>query len=287
MPRLCSRTVACLSVAIFVLLHTARAGDYVYEAINQPRLRQFNIVAQITALSDDPSASILLGVRNKDNCYRIDFTRSSTRIVKIEMGREIPIGSSSDKGLTGKEAHAIVVKRRRLAITVALDGEVVAEAYDDTFRRGRVGKRLKKGTARFDGAKAYDRGEVHAGDDFMTDKAEDWKPVTGKWTTLAEEVPTRSSNPFKYSGTSDGPPALAAMIKAGSSRWDNYSASVAVRDDTGAPLGLAFYYIDANNYHLFKLNSSESQTPTVQLLRVRNGTQALILALAAMSDVEW
>ena len=269
--------IACLPAAILAsLLCTARADDYIYAAVRAPHGRQFNVVAEVAALSDDPSASILLCVRNKDNCYRIDFTRNSTRIVKVEMGTDVPIGTSSGKGLTGEAPHAVVVKRRRLAITVALDGEVVARAYDDSFRRGKTGSRVKKDTATFQRARSYDCGEVHFGDDFMTDKAADWEPITGQWSALAEKNPTLSSNPFKYSGKNNGPPALAAMTKAGSSKWDDYSAAVTARDDAGAPIGLAFYYVDAKNYHLFRLDSRKHENPKVQLLRIRNGAQTVL-----------
>lgn len=277
MPRSCRWAIACLLAGWLVSSAPANGEEYVYQFKNSaPRGRQFNIIAKVGAASKDPAASILFAAADKANCYRVDLAGDSTRIVKVDMGREIPIGTASDVGLSGNAVHTVIVKRRRMTITVALDGRIAAEAYDDTFTRGKVGVRARKGTVSFGALKMYDCGEVSFGDDFMTKIAKEWKPIAGKWSVLEAADPTLSANPFKYQGKGPGPAALSFAQPAGSSNWDNYSASVTARDDAGARIGLAFYCVDPENYHLFRLNGRRNRAPVMEILRIRDGKETVL-----------
>ena len=251
------------------------AADFVYQFEKGSQRREFNLVVNVKSTSDDPAACILFCVEDKDNCYRVDFTKNSTRITKIEMGRETVIGNGAKVGL-GKASHA-VIKRRRMTITVALDGTVVAEAYDETFTRGQMGLGARRNTVAFEDFKLYECGEVHFSDDFMTTTAVEWKPATGSWTVLEASNPTLSANPFQYCGKSVAVPgALSLARKAGSGNWDDYSAKVSAKDSAGAFLGIAFYCVDSKNYHLFRWNGRKSDKPVKEIIRVRDGVETVL-----------
>ena len=255
------------------------ASDFLYQFENGPQRREFNLVVDIKPTAADPAACLMLCLEDKDNCYRVDFTKNSTRIVKAEMGRETVIGNSSKTGL-GKTSHAII-KRRRMTLTVALDGKVVAEAFDETFTRGKIGFGARRNTVAFENFKLYECGEVVFADDFMTTTAVEWKPATGNWMVLEAANPTLSANPFKYCGKNVAlPGALSLAQKAGSANWDCYSAKVSAKDAAGAFVGIAFYCVDPRNYHLFRWNGRKSDKPVKEIVRVRDGVETVLTTAA-------
>jgi len=273
--------IAAIAAVDFAWSLPAQAAEYVYQFNEGPRRRDFNLIVRIRSTSDDPAACALLCAQDKDNCYRVDFTKGLTKIVKVEMGRETLIGTASKTGLTTGSADRVMIKRRRMTIAVALNGKIVAEAYDETFTRGRIGVGARKGSVAFEGdLKAYDCGEVHFADDFMTTTAVQWKALAGSWSVLEASNPTLSANPFKYCGKAAGPSgAMAAALPPGSANWDEYSAKVSAKDDAGAPIGLAFYCVDPKNYHLFRWTSKETAKPNRQIVRVRDGVESLLASV--------
>jgi len=257
---------------------SAAPPDFVYQLQDGPRSREFNIVARVKSTSDDPAACVLLCTENKDNCYRVDITKSGTKIVRVEMGRETVIGNGTKIGLD--KSASLLIKRRRLTITVAIDGRKVTEAYDESFTRGKVGVGARKNSVAFDEFKVYECGESYFADDFMTTKAVAWEPATGTWSVLESSNPTLSANPFKYSGKA-APPAAALSLarKPGSANWDDYSVEVSAKDDAGAMVGLAFYCVDAKNYHLFRWNGKTSDKPVKEIVRVRDGAETVLASV--------
>jgi len=276
MSRLFSpQRIAAALVALGILAAPAAAG----EPELLPRRREFNvIITGIKIVSDTPSVRVALCMTDRDNCYGVDLAKDSVRIVRVEMGRSTPIGTAAAAGLTPGVAHDLIIKRRRVGITVALDGKVVARAYDDTYTRGPAGVQAAEADVTFDKpVKLYDCSEVfNFGDDFMTTKATSWAP-TGNWTVLEAKNVELSANPFKYCGKGrPDAPAVAAANPPGSINWDDYSARVSVKDDAGARVGLGFYYVDAKNYHLLRWSGAKAEKPVVQIVRVRNAKEAVL-----------
>ena len=278
MPRLKFAAWAFAAMLAIQLLQTASASSakYLYRFGDAPKRREFNVVAKINVLEKDSAAAVLFCAQDKNNCYRVDFGPASTRIVRMEMGTETQIGSTSGVGIPGPGEHSILIKRRKLTISVALDGVIVAEAFDDTFPRGRIGYASRKDGVDFQAFRSYDCGEVIFGDDFMTTTAVQWKPITGSWLVVEAPDPVYSANPFKYAGKCVASPALATAQPAGSANWDCYSASVSVMDDSGAPVGLVFYYLDQRNYHLFRWLGKQHEKPVREIVRVRNGAETVL-----------
>jgi len=275
--------VHCLALLFFLFPFSfcldpsasAAPPDFLYQLQPGPRNREFNLVARVKATSGDPAASVLLCVENKDNCYRVDITKSGTKIVKVEMGRETVIGNGTTMGL--EKSAGLLIKRRRLTITVAIDGRTATEAYDETFTRGQVGVGARRNSVAFDEFKVYECGDEYFADDFMRTEEKVWEPASGAWAVLEAENPTLSANPFKYSGKAVPPaPALSLASKPGSANWDEYSVKVSAKDDAGAMVGLAFYCTDANNCHLFRWNGRSSDKPVKELVRVRDGVETVL-----------
>ena len=257
---------------------SAAPPDFVYQLQKGPQRREFNVVARVKSTSDDPVACVLLCAENKDNCYRVDVTKSGTKIVKVEMGRETVIGNGTKAGLD--KSASLLVRRRRMTITVAIDGKVETEAYDESFTRGQVGVGARKNSVAFDEFKVYECGESYFADDFMTTDAVAWEPASGTWSVLESSNPTLSANPFKYSGRAAPPAgALSLARKPGSANWDEYSVKVSAKDNAGAAVGLAFYCIDAKNYHLFRWNGKTSDKPVKEIVRVRNGAETVLASV--------
>ena len=245
--------ICALAAAQYLQSASASTTNYVYTFDGTPNRREFNVVAKINTQTTDPAAAIVFCAQDKANCYRVDLGPNFTRIMRVEADKEMEIGSGSAAGIGARGSHSVIVKRRRLSIAVALDGRIVAEAYDDTFSRGQIGNACRKQSVAFEAFRSYDCGEaLHFSDDFMTDTAVQWKALTGTWWVIELSSPTHSANPFKYAGKCVASPALAAAQPAGWVNWDGYTAKVSVSDSAGAPFGLVFYYVDPRNYHLFR-----------------------------------
>jgi len=259
------RLIIALGIAIQMLSggHSSAEDTWKHEFTGGPRGREFNIIAEVTGRGQNPGARIFFAVQDEDNCYRLDMTGKSIRFLKVEFGVETPIGTVSSDGLPPEKTSNILIKRRRQTMTAALNGKVVAEAYDKSFTTGSIGVGVNGQTAEFGkDLRSYVCGEIHFLDSFMTVKADGWEPVSGTWSLLESATPTMSANPFQYAGRRAGrAPAISTPSQKAFLNWDNYAVQVSVRDVNGAAAGWS---------------GRENNNPQRRLVRVRNGQETVL-----------
>lgn len=233
-------------------LRTAQWDAYGYALGKPPGSADFNLAFTLKPKPgvNEPFARAIFNVVDKDNYYFAEFGAALVRLGRVESGVEQPIGTQGSFGLASGASLQAIVKRRAFGVTVVLDGQVAAQAFDDTFSGGQVGLGTKQASVGVEKVRVQRVSGLYFADDFMrgTEDSGQWEPVSGNWRVYALDNPMRSVNAFSY--VSRGASGPAAAI-AGYRFWDNYRFRVSARATADGSLGIHFCYIDADNHYRF------------------------------------
>jgi len=192
--------------------------EFNYQPVAGPKEQQFVILRQAAVKPGAQNARgrIVFALQDKQNYYFAEVSTQDVWLGKVENGFELRMGTHSGKGLSPAGSHEVLIKRHSAPIQVAVDGIVVATAYDDTFGAGDVAFGSIGNEITFTGKNAQPVGEVYRSDDFMRNEGEQglWETASGNWQVNAINNPTMSTNAFYYIGC--GSPEAAAPPNADS-----------------------------------------------------------------------
>jgi hypothetical protein len=181
----------------------------------------------------------------------------SASLGRVEGGVERTLAQTSC-GIDAGKPHAVSLRRRGMATTLALDGRLAAAAYEEGQSGGDI---LVAGNADFrdQSFRPLDGSEVSWSDDFMrkpedSEKSnDDWDCDRKQWRILTVPNPSRSENAFSFNGRGKG--TLAA---AGKSWWGRYTLKAALRGPEGGRMGLAFALTDQKNGYVFRWSAAKA-----------------------------
>ena len=260
-------------------LRIAEWGGFGYQVAPGPKTSGFNLdfVLRRDSRAKSPRARVIFNVVDEGNYYFAEFGLDSVRLGRVESGVEQPIGTVGGFGLSRGAALKATLKRRPFSMTVVLDGEVVARAFDDTFSGGGLGGGAIDGSVAIEGVRVQPVGSLYFADDFMRASGDTggWEPVSGEWDVYALDNPTRSVNAFSYVGRSARNRALAV---AGHRFWDNYRFTVSAKSKGAGWLGVVFGYVDRENHYRLVWASCDTGEAKrkVRLLRVHDGKEQVL-----------
>ena len=244
--------------------------SYEYQLRPIGSAQHFDLRFGFKALARPMAFRAVVNCQDPENYYYVEVNEGDVRLGKVEEEFDLRIGSQNRLDAADGRKHEMVIKRRDGALTVVVDGQIAAEAFDDAFSGGSIGLGRLNRSARFSGVRLQPVGDVFFTDDFMRAETDPglWEPGVGKWRIASLDNPSLSSNAFLYVGraTSDGP----AQSIAGSWFWDNYRAEVACQPGSAACFGLYFCYQDPDNHFLWKWGG-DSDAAKMQVLRVADG----------------
>ena len=242
-------------------------GDYAYRFVRRGRAKDYVLEATLTTTAKGPGARIVFGYQDQANHYYAEASDTNCLFVKVEDGIERHIGTPSTAQLARNADARLTLIRWRHTMGLWLNGRQVAEAYDGTFRTGRVAIAGRSDSATIGTVRFQVASDVRFSDDFMRTSAEDaaWETVAGAWKLKSLRNASLSANGFMFLGTAaDGQGALAVR---GYWFWHNYVVSIACCPQSDDAVGLAFYYRGPGDYHLLRWES-RNQGGRLQLLRV-------------------
>ncbi|MFW5798504.1 MAG: hypothetical protein ACOCXX_02495, partial [Planctomycetota bacterium] len=242
---------------------------------------QFNLRAGITLKNDKALARVLVNADTRGkNGYAIDLSPTAARLVRIEHGIEQELARTDELSLATGTRHEVLIKRRRLPLTLVLDDRVVLRVDDDSFSSGTV---TVGGTGvELASPEVQVTEEIYKTEDFMAtaeEGAATWSPVTGTWQVHSVDHPVLSTNPFSYRVTGKGD----CTSVVGYPFWDDYRYEASFNAPKAASVGLYFYYrtddpdSDADpSYYLLSWDSNTVENPKVRLVKVERGERSLV-----------
>jgi len=263
-------------------------GDYTYRLVRRGRVKDFVLEAGFKTSAAGPAVRVVFGYQDERNLYYAEAADTGCGFVKVEDGIEKRIGTPSAGQLARDATGRLTVVRWRYAMGLWLDGRQVAEAYDGTFRSGRVGLGGRKDTVALDTVKFQVTGDVRLTDDFMRTDAEQnvWQTVAGSWKLKSLPNASMSANAFMFAGLggADDAPGLAVR---GNWFWHNYMVSAACRPLSASAAGLVFYYRSPTRYHLLRCVPL-GHGGRVELVRVSGDRREVLAeAPAALAKGQW
>ena len=272
-------TVAFTFVSAVLMRRNAKQGQrfefrkadwesYEYQLRPAGSGSRFNVELQFEATAPPVDFRALVNCQSPQSYYYVEFAEGEVRLGRVEQELELRIGTRQRVSVDDGQVHHAVIKRRDASLVVALDGELVAQAFDSTFSGGQIGLGRRRRSVDFGQVRVQPVGDVYFRDDFMRAESDEspWEVGAGRWRVCSLNNPSLSSNAFSYVGRG----ASHAASVAGERFWDNYRAEVACRPRSTAAFGLHFCYRDPDNHFLFKWDGS-SADPKAQIVRTRNG----------------
>jgi len=272
-----------LIAGICIGVHTSAANNGSSsksdESINISRFKvfdrrlteEFNVLLPLAKRPQNLSAAV--NVQDPDNFYLLTVSDKAV-IRKIENGMDFELASAPlPKDLP--EKFDLVIKRRTYGIEIVMDGTIVCEAYDGSFRRGSASISSAEGVNTQE-MRVQRVGEIYFADDFMrgAETETEWEAVQGWWEVNMLDHSGLSSNAALYKGKATDKPALST---AGYWFWDNYSFEAAVKSEGAQDVGLCFFFRDAANYFLFRWNADKPDAPgRRQFVKVKNGVEQIL-----------
>jgi hypothetical protein len=251
-------------------------GEFGYRFVGRERVRECVLEATLKTTSGGPAVRILFDHQNDANYYYAEAADTGCGFVKVEDGVEKRIGTPSEGTLPRGAAAEVSLVRWRQSMRLWLDGRLVAEAYDGTFKAGRVGLGGRSESVAIETVRFQEAGDVRLDDDFMRTAAEEkvWQTVAGDWKPKSLPNASLSANAFMFAGraTEQGKAALAVR---GEWFWHDYAASVACRPMSDDAVGLAFYYRGPAQHHLLRWGPVGDGC-RLQLLRVAGQERAVL-----------
>lgn len=279
--------LACLSAAVgldarastylFAKLKAGvELGDYACRFVPRGRVKDFVLEATLKTTAGGPAARLLFGYQNEGNHYYAEASDTNCIFVKVEDGIERRIGTPSSAEIARNATVRLTLIRWRHTMALWLNGRQVAEAYDGTFRSGRVGLAGRKESAAIETVKFQVVGDVRFADDFMRTSVEDtaWAPVTGEWKLKSLPSASLSANAFMFVGKASAAGA-GALASRGHWFWHGYSVTAACRPLGDGAVGLVFYYRGPKAHHLLRWES-RSKGGRLQFIRVAGGRRDVL-----------
>jgi hypothetical protein len=260
-------------------LRTAEWDAFGYGLADGPQAREFNLefVLRRRSQADSAVARVVFNVQDSRNYTFAEFAADAVRLGRVESGLEQPIGASGSFGLSRGPRLKAILKRRALAITVILDDEIAARAFDDTFSGGKIGGGSKGGAVGIEDVRLQPLGGLYFADDFMRGSGDTggWEQVNGQWDVFALDNPTRSVNAFSYVV---GKSSEGALAVAGYRFWDSYRFRTAVKGSGSGTFGVAFCYLDAKSHFRFQWDSQDAPEAErkMHLLAVREAKESVL-----------
>lgn len=259
---------AASSVRFDALKSSWTDGDYQFRLLSAGRTpRHYILEAAVVTTEAGPAVRVALDARDPRNYYYAEAADTGCGFVKVEDGIGRRIGTGSEGELPRGARVWLAVARWGQRMALWLDGRLVAEAYDGTFRRGAVALAARSDSAAISTVRFQHVAEVRFKDDFMRTQAENkaWRPVAGSWRLKSLPSASLSANAFTYLGQAakEDEPAIAVR---GYWFWHDYAAAAACRPLGGRAIGLVFYFRDKTHYHLLRWGGG-----VLELIRVAGG----------------
>ena len=238
------------------------------------------------------SFSVLFGADAAGNGYRLGADGNGWALHKMSGGRATLLAGGKQRILPSPDPVEVLIKRRLWLLGVALNGRVVAEVQDCSYAGGLVAVDARSSSPASQPV-VQTVSELRFDDSFMfteedpkLEASKVWKTARGTWQvhSVRDDVKTvdvnslpearrpqkdLSANPFCLTGFADG----AGLLWSGYWFWDDYCATVSVRNTGARAVGLAFNVADANDFFALRWeNASTLLGPTpVELVHVQGG----------------
>jgi hypothetical protein len=238
--------------------------------------------------------------------YRLDADAKGWELLSIRGAGRRTVARGRASAFPSAAPVTLLIKRRDLLLTVALDGRMLAEVADAEHFAGLVA---------VDPVKSAPGGEpaiqtisrLYFEDSFMRPQDDltlaPWAVEGGQWRlhSVREDVEDmdlrtapepkqpqseRSVNPFCVSAYAE----KSGLLTTGYWFWDDVQASISLRDPGTRAAGLAFNVRSPDDFFLLRWeNGAETVKPTcVQLLRIRAGkTEELAAAWVNGQRDQW
>jgi len=246
-----------VAVAVLLVLGPVRA-----EVIEQQAYPEYDVTFQLKGTGI--VKVILADEHATDSGYLVKLNGGTTSILKRTHGTEAQLGKAGKLPAAGQKGLAISIKRRVGRITVLCNGLIAARALDADYGGGPISY-AATGGAQVSQSRCQPIDPIFFADDFTRtgDGNQGWESISGSWKLSYRPMPDFSANGFWYKGKN---PEGMAMCVTGHPFWDNYSFQAAVRptEDSFA-VGLCCYYVDQNNYLLFRWTSATAPGPEANL----------------------
>lgn len=239
-------------------LMTANAGgswkDYAYEARARMGIANAN-------------AGILFRVQDANNyyMYRMNSSTQKLELYKSVNGQLTLVASASFAALED-QWYTIKAVVQGNAISGYVDGQLKLQWTNPTTQltTGGVGFRTTSAGVHYDDAAVSPI--ILFSDDFEDGNTTGWTPASGSWSVRTDR--TKVLTQANYT---------AALITAGDS-WTDYTVEAKVTMPIAdANAGILFRVQDANNYYMYRINSSNQK---LELYKSVNGQLTLVSSTA-------
>jgi len=235
---------------------------------------------------------VLFGADAEGNGYWLEVGERRWSLASMSGGKKSVLAQGGHRILPVKGPVDVLIKRRLWLVTVALNGIVIAEVGDDSHGAGLVAVDAASSSPAADPIVQEVEGVEFAENFTRTEEELDlaaskvWRIARGNWRVHSvredadminvEALPetrrpqaAHSPNPFCVSGFAED----NGLLWAGYWFWDDYDASVSVRNRGVGAVGLAFHVVDAENFFLLRWQNISPilRATPIELLQVKGG----------------
>lgn len=228
--------------------------DYTYEA---------RVKLPIT----NANAGILFRVTDANNyyMYRINLTAQTLELFKNVNGNLTAVATTAFPAVSNRW-YMLKAEVRGNAVKGYVDGELKTSWTNPAseLTTGKIGLRTTSADVLFDDAAV--RGITLFRDHFEDGNTTGWTATGGAWNVAAEDTRVLAQQA-----------STTALFVTGSA-WTNYGFQANVKlPFTNANAGIVFRVADANNYYMYRINSSAQ---TLELYKAVNGTLTSVASTA-------
>ncbi len=221
-------------------------------------------------------AGFLYHYHDADNYAFIRLDGEQAVLGRVDAGAEILLARNRTRAIEADRTHRLLLRRRGLVTTVAVDGRLLAAAYDESMSGGQIRLAGMAVELTHLNLQKIENPEVIWSDDFMRDSKEpgDWSIDNGGlWGVLTMTNPSRSANAFSFRGV-----GKSTLAVAGEWWWDRYTYTASMRGPAGGRMGLAFALAKdrngARNGYLFRW--SEGDGGAHEIVKLIDGREELL-----------
>ena len=238
-----------------------------YEFLPSSLRDEFDFRFALTTESPEAGIELVVNWQSPENLYRLRLAKGEVRLTRVTEGLALPLGWCAPKFSLRQGTNDIVLKRRREYLRLYVNGSLVAEGFDSTYRGGRLGVRVWPGKVSVARPRYQPIGDLFLADDFMREESHSvWETVSGQWELQSIQNVSMSSNPFAYRGVGEAEPALTVI---GQRFWDSYRFLASVRVPLEGFVGLVAFFQDPNNYYLLRWGSGPDAK--LEIVKVAEG----------------
>jgi len=208
---------------------------------------EFDFRGDFEFLSPEAAVEVAVNWQSEGNAYVFRICGVEASLSRLQQGVELP-ATEPLRFEAGPEGPArIVIKRRTESLRLYVGGALVAETFDRTFLRGKLGVRASAGRAGLARPAYQPVDGAYFSDDFMRSEIQGvWDKLSGQWGLQALPNVSMSANAFHLVGTTGVDPAIAVT---GHAFWDSYCVEASVRMQDDGRAGIVAYLQDARNYY--------------------------------------